>query len=65
MRSELTEDIRVQLSLIEGYVLADDDRMYSKESAFSSLGTNQYVKNETDSKVSYFPVNLLKSIGDK
>ncbi|MDM5249624.1 hypothetical protein [Lysinibacillus sp. G4S2] len=69
VRYELTEDTRAQLSPLEGYVRADDNRMYLKGSVFSSLGTEingyLYVKNESDSKVSWFPVELLKPIGNK
>ncbi|AVK82587.1 hypothetical protein C3943_02990 [Lysinibacillus sp. B2A1] len=69
VRYELTADTRAQLSPIEGYVRADDNRMYLKGSVFSSLGIEingyLYVRNESDSLVSYFPIKLLKSVGDK
>ncbi|MFJ3390727.1 hypothetical protein [Lysinibacillus sp. NPDC086135] len=69
VRYELTADTRAQLSPIEGYVRADDNRMYLKGSTFSSLGIEingyLYVRNESDSLVSYFPIKLLKPVGDK
>ena len=68
VRYELTADKRAKLSPIEGYVRADDNRMYFKGSIFSSLGIEingyLYVKNESDSLVSYFPINLLKPVGE-
>jgi len=69
VRYELTEDTRAQLSPVKGYVVDWDNRMYLKGTVFSSLGTEingyLYVKNESDSKVSWFPVEILKQAGEK